>query len=314
MGDMIADLLKTCKQGITNIPGLCEEVIQVMHNVIQSKCACMDSDGDPNDDDASIDEAEQDEVLFEYAGDILPSLGQALNDPKKFTAYFAGMLAHLVKKTKPRCTTAEKSFAAGSLAECMESLHGQLEPFVSHIMPIFIRLITDEDDDVRNNAVFGLGELVLHGGDVMHPQFGDILATLSKLLADETAPRVIDQIAGAVCRLIIANKTLVPLDAVVPVVLQQLPMREDMDEYGVVFEAMTILFNDGNHLVVSAMPNLVAYSLILFNTDEEFNKEKVLPIVCGLLQKFKIGLPEKFSESLALLSEEQRAALLSKLN
>jgi len=312
--DMIADLLKTCKQGITNIPGLCEEVIQVMHNVIQSKCACMDSDGDPNDDDASIDEAEQDEVLFEYAGDILPSLGQALNDPKKFTAYFAGMLAHLVKKTKPRCTTAEKSFAAGSLAECMESLHGQLEPFVSHIMPIFIRLITDEDDDVRNNAVFGLGELVLHGGDVMHPQFGDILATLSKLLADETAPRVIDQIAGAVCRLIIANKTLVPLDAVVPVVLQQLPMREDMDEYGVVFEAMTILFNDGNHLVVSAMPNLVAYSLILFNTDEEFNKEKVLPIVCGLLQKFKIGLPEKFSESLALLSEEQRAALLSKLN
>ena len=148
----------------------------------------------------------------------------------------------------------------------------------------------------------------------MHPQFGDILATLSKLLADETAPRVIDQIAGAVCRLIIANKTLVPLDAVVPVVLQQLPMREDMDEYGVVFEAMTILFNDGNHLVVSAMPNLVAYSLILFNTDEEFNKEKVLPIVCGLLQKFKIGLPEKFSESLALLSEEQRAALLSKLN
>ena len=27
--DMIADLLKTCKQGITNIPGHCEEVIQV---------------------------------------------------------------------------------------------------------------------------------------------------------------------------------------------------------------------------------------------------------------------------------------------
>ena len=84
--------------------------------------------------------------MFEYAGDILPSLGQALNDPKKFTPYFAGMLAHLVKKTKPRCTTAEKSFAAGSLAECMEPLHGQLEPFVNHIMPIFIRDLIKSPD------------------------------------------------------------------------------------------------------------------------------------------------------------------------
>ena len=33
-----------------------------------------------------------------------------------------------------------------------------------------------------------------------------------------------------------------PLDAVVPVVLQQLPMREDLDEYGVVFQALSLLF------------------------------------------------------------------------
>jgi len=312
--DMIADLLKTCKQGITNIPGHCEEVIQVMHNVIQSKCACMDSDvTDPNDDEGSLDEAEQDEVLFEYAGDILPSLGLALSDPEKFKTYFAGMLTHLVKKTKPRCTTAEKSFAAGSLAECMEPLRGQLEPFVGHVMPIFNKLVTDEDDDVRNNAVFGLGELVLHAGEIMYPHFDGILATLSRLLSDEKAPRVIDQIAGAVCRLILANKNLVPLDAVVPVVLQQLPMREDLDEYAVVFQALTVLFADQNPLVANAMPNLVAYSLILLNTDEEFDREKVLPLVHGLLQKFKIGLPEKFSACIETLPEEQRSALLAKL-
>ena len=79
-----------------------------------------------------------------------------------------------------RCTTAEKSFAAGSLAECMEPLRGQLEPFVGHVMPIFNKLITDEDDDVRNNAVFGLGELVLHAGEIMYPHFDGLLATLSR--------------------------------------------------------------------------------------------------------------------------------------
>ena len=84
-----------------------------MHNVIQSKCACMDSDvTDPNDDEGSLDEAEQDEVLFEYAGDILPSLGQALSDPEKFKTYFAGMLTHLVKKTKPRYATKLRLYSA----------------------------------------------------------------------------------------------------------------------------------------------------------------------------------------------------------
>ena len=136
---------------------------------------------------------------------------------------------------------------------------------------------------------------------------------ISRLLSDEKAPRVIDQITGAVCRLILANKNLVPLDAVVPVVLQQLPMREDLDEYAVVFQALTVLFADQNPLVANAMPNLVAYSLILLNTDEEFDREKVLPLVHGLLQKFKIGLPEKFSACIETLPEEQRSALLAKL-
>ena len=92
-----------------------------MHNVIQSKCACMDSDvTDPNDDEGSLDEAEQDEVLFEYAGDILPSLGQALSDPEKFKTYFAGMLTHLVKKTKPRYATKLRLFGATNFSVVRE--------------------------------------------------------------------------------------------------------------------------------------------------------------------------------------------------
>ncbi len=182
--DMISELLKCCKKGLTEIPGVCDDIIQVMHNVVQSKCACMDSDvgggenGADEDEDDDL-EAEQDEALFEYASDILPSLGLALADPAKFKTYFAGMLGHLLKKTKPKCTTAEKSFAAGSLAECMESLRGELEPFVSHIMPAFLKLVRDEDDDVRNNAVFGLGELVLHSGPVMYENYGNLLGNFS---------------------------------------------------------------------------------------------------------------------------------------
>jgi len=316
--DTITDLLKTCKQGITNINGLSEEVIQVMHNVINSKCACMDSDivnDNINDQEDDVeDEAEQDEILFEYAGDILPSLGLALGDPAKFKSYFAGMLAHLMKKSKNKCTTAEKSFAAGSLAECMEPLHGQLEPFVSHILPVFLKLVHDEDDDVRNNSIFGLGELVLHAGQVMFEHFTNLLGVLSKLLAEEKAPRVLDQIVGAVCRLILANKALVPLEAVVPVILQQLPLREDLDEYETVFKTFILLFSDGNPLVVNAIPQIMHFSMEIFTTDEEFSQEKVLPPVRAVLRNLQNSAPEQFQAVLANLPAEQRQVFVEKMN
>ena len=120
----------------------------------------------------------------------------------------SGMLVHLMKKTKNRSTTAEKSFAAGSLAECMEPLRGELEAFVPHIMPALLKLVYDEDDDVRNNSIFGIGELVLHAGPVMFQHYNQILELLSKLLSQEKAPRVLDQIVGAVTRMILANQVI----------------------------------------------------------------------------------------------------------
>jgi hypothetical protein len=35
------------------------------------------------------------------------------------------------------------------------------------LLNMFLGLTRDEDDDVRNNAVFGAGELALHGGQVV---------------------------------------------------------------------------------------------------------------------------------------------------
>ena len=68
---------------------------------------------------------------------------------------------------KKHCTIAEKSFSAGVLAVCMEPLDGVLEPFVPHLYTTFTTLMRDSDSEVRNNSVFGLGELVLHGRELL---------------------------------------------------------------------------------------------------------------------------------------------------
>jgi len=64
-------------------------------------------------------------IHFQYAGDVIPNLGRAMN-PVTFASYFANLAPMIFKKTRNNCTPAEKSFGVGSMAECMESLDGQL--------------------------------------------------------------------------------------------------------------------------------------------------------------------------------------------
>ena len=56
---------------------------------LQTQCQdTEDDDGDSNSDDP---EAEQDEMLVEYAGEIVPNLGKAMT-PDDFTQYFSLLL------------------------------------------------------------------------------------------------------------------------------------------------------------------------------------------------------------------------------
>ena len=42
-------------------------------------------------------------------------------------------------------------------------------PFVQPLFPVFINSLKDEDDEVRSNAIYGLGLLAFYGGDIITP-------------------------------------------------------------------------------------------------------------------------------------------------
>jgi len=55
---------------------------------LQTQCQDTEDDDESNSDDP---EAEQDEMLVEYAGEIVPNLGKAMT-PDDFTQYFSLLL------------------------------------------------------------------------------------------------------------------------------------------------------------------------------------------------------------------------------
>ncbi len=245
--DELAHILKKCGQTVTCMKGHPEQIIQCVHMVMKSECKCMD----PDDFDQAEDnghEAEQDEALFEYSGEVIPALGRAM-PPSAFAPYFAGLLPHLLRKTKRQRTNAERVFSIGALAECMEPLNGVLDPFVSTLLNTFVHMLKDPDEDVRNNAVFGLGELAFHGGGSVHEHYPLILQNLSSLLSHEECGRVLDQVVGALCRLMVSNHDIVPVKEILSIVFCHLPLREDYDEYLIVFKCLAELHVLGEALV-----------------------------------------------------------------
>lgn len=301
--ESIAHLLKDCKQAVARIEGHPEGITQAVHKVMRSECRCMDAEEGEDDE-----EAELDELLFEYAGEVLPNLGRAM-DPAKFSLYFAGSLPHMLKKTKGQCTVAEKSFAAGSLAECMEPLQGVLEPFVQHLLNPFLNLMDDEDCDVRNNAIFGIGELALYGGECVYPAYPKILQKLSSTLGAEKSPRVIDQVVGAVCRLIIAKAELVPLDEVVPVIFSNLPLKEDDEEYVIIYRCLNLLFTLGNPHIKPNLPKLIQMSADVVGTKS--CDENVKPQMMQFLSSCKTHFVEDFQNAMSAVNPEVTTKLTS---
>ena len=195
--DGITELLKHCKTPVTTLPGIPEKIVTAITKIMKKECACQDQEEEEGMEED--EEAEQDEMLFEYAGEVLPNLGRAMT-PDGFAPYFMGLLQMLIKKTKKQCTVAERSFAVGALADCMEPLQGRLEPFLKFVLPVFQGVVKDDENDVRNNALYGMGETVLWGGRIMVPHYNQILSIISSLLRIESAPQVLDQIVGCVAR------------------------------------------------------------------------------------------------------------------
>lgn len=178
---------------------------------------------------------------------------------------------------------------------CMEPLDGVLEPFVPHLYTAFTTLMRDSDSEVRNNAVFGLGELVLHGRELLFSyvfstnssnqqtnkvffsrNYPQILQALSSALSHEDNPLALDNICAAIARIIIVNIAAVPMDQVhiasslllillilvlstqvFPVLMRHLPLREDFHENTSILRCFLFMFQHGHPLFASHLSQIL---------------------------------------------------------
>uniref|UniRef100_V9KAN5 Importin-4 n=1 Tax=Callorhinchus milii TaxID=7868 RepID=V9KAN5_CALMI len=305
--EALNSILKHCKAEALREPGRLDAISKAIRDVLLKKTTCQDSENEELDSDEE-QQAEYDAMLIEYAGDGIPLLAAAVGG-QVFAPYFAGFLPLLLAKTKASCTIAEKSFAIGIVAETVQAMEGASVQFVPRLLPTLMSGARDTDDEVRSNSVFGIGVLVEHGKESMHTHYPSLLNILSSIISREQNRRVLDNVCGAVSRMILTHVSGVPIEQVFPVLIRSLPLKEDLEENVTVFNCISFMYKNQPSQVIQHLPQLLAVISQVIGTDQiqEESRRSLVTMLKDILH----GFPQEFQSALRPLPQEMASKLRS---
>ncbi|XP_043465104.1 importin-4-like [Leptopilina heterotoma] len=279
--DELTEVLKEIKTDVLIIEGHKEAIMNCITEILAGRTYCQDQE-EADEEDM---EAEQDELLIECAGDLLTHFGRLLS-PEEFAHFFQTLLAFILERLKKNKTEAQRSFAVGTISECFSGLKQAVAPFVQQIMPLLLELTSDSNAEVRNNAIYGIGEIAYHGKDVIFSYYPNILQTLSNGIQNESHAGARDNVVGAIARLISTNYSILPLDQVFPVFINQLPLKEDVEENKAVFESILTLYKAGHEILKPHITTLINVSSSLLS-DKKYNNDETRNLVVEFLNSVR---------------------------
>ena len=138
-----------------------------------------------------------------------------------------------------------------------------ITPSTEPLLELFYRAVSDADAEVQSNAAFAIGQLVEHTKVDLSPQYLHLLSSLRPLFLVEpgsSAARLNakDNAAGAVGRLLFRNTAAIPLEQVLPVFVEALPLKNDYLENQPVFRAIFHIFNTNAAALLPFLDRLLA--------------------------------------------------------
>jgi hypothetical protein len=235
----IAATLKLCGPAILTQANFLERTTSVLAAIITKTHPCQQDMGDDDDHEGMEEEesSEYDWLVIDTALDVVIGLSKALGE--QFGEVWK-IYVKPVMKFASSPTTYERSTAVGVIAECTRNMGSGVTPFTSQLLKLLLHRLSDEDPETKSNAAYATGLLLYSSTDsaAYLPSYNTILGKLEPLLQTRRA-RTLDNACGCVCRMIMAHQDKVPVDDILPVLVDLLPLKEDYEENEPIFECIT---------------------------------------------------------------------------
>ncbi|ORE08465.1 ARM repeat-containing protein [Rhizopus microsporus var. microsporus] len=246
-----------------------EDICNNLLEIYQKKSLCQQA-FDEGDFDEEDDDLESEAMLISSASDLVAALCETVGP--NFTASFEVFLPYILKYYKPTKSQTERAMAVGCLGECIVGIKSAITPHTERLLQVFVKACSDEDELVRSNAAFALGCLTIHTQVDLSAHYPALLTALSPLFNNQTLPNTTDNAAGAVARMIIAHPEAVPLDQVLPVFINALPLKADYEENQPVFECIFKLFGANNAYVFNNLPQFLHIFAQVLSDNEQLKE------------------------------------------
>ena len=227
----LAATLKLCGPALIADPQTLKPVTEILLSILTKKHACQQDFGESDDMDELLDSSESSEydwLIIDTALDIVIGLAIALGET-------FGELWKIFEKPILKFASGsesyERSTSVGVIAECIRGMCSGVTPYTTTLLRLLVHRLSDEDPEVKSNASFAIGllqEKSTNDTEILK-SYNAILAKLEPLLQTEEA-RAKDNAAGCVSRMIMKHQDRVPIQAVLPALVELLPLKEDFEE------------------------------------------------------------------------------------
>jgi hypothetical protein len=215
-------------------------VCKYLLSVIQAKHPCQqDEDIDDDEEDAG-QFSEYDWLVIETAMDCVVSIAKVLGPlfAEAWPRFEKAMIKHISSQESN-----ERASATGTIAEIIRAMKNSVTPFTESLTKVAIHRMGDEDVVAKANAIYAAGLLCQYSENTQFvlSQYPTILRKLEPQLSNTESPHLLDNAAGCVARMILAHPDQVPLEDVVPVLLNLAPAKEDWEVNGPLFQCIVKL-------------------------------------------------------------------------
>ncbi|POS88387.1 hypothetical protein EPUL_000121, partial [Erysiphe pulchra] len=225
--------------------------------IITKSHPCQQDLGDDGDVTELTDEesSEYDWLVIDTALDVIIGLSKAIGG--QFSEAWKIFQKPIMRFASSQVNY-ERSAAVGVIAECIANMGDAVSPYTKTLLTLLLHRLSDEDAETKSNAAFAIGQLIFHSTESSEylTAFPTIFTKLEPLLITRNS-RSIDNALGCMCRMIMSNIDQVPLQEVLPAIIDLLPLKEDYEENSPVFNCISGLYNQAHPLILSQTAKLI---------------------------------------------------------
>eukprot|EP01117_Protostelium_nocturnum_P017824 TRINITY_DN7326_c0_g1_i1.p1 TRINITY_DN7326_c0_g1~~TRINITY_DN7326_c0_g1_i1.p1 ORF type:complete len:1027 (-),score=371.02 TRINITY_DN7326_c0_g1_i1:121-3201(-) len=222
------------------------QMLESVFELLKSKTVSQSrhEEGDEEDDQAEVS-------LILSGFDLTTAFGKKFG--AKILPFFASICQHLAKFQKAECED-YRSASIGVLAELSDSIGPSVISFLPQLIEFALKGMTDQNPESRSNSAFLCGILLQHGGIAAYQYYQPALNQIAVLFQDPSGlPNIQDNACAALARMIDTGAQLIPLETVIPALLEKIPLRIDMLENKTVYGCLLKLAQSGNPVLNSNM-------------------------------------------------------------